>query len=277
MHQYCQHRRSVSRNHHKQATTLTALVDVDFSSLGTAVWSPGTVSGDISFCYKLSATVSGQVVSDARIQITATVDLENDTWSVSNIDATESAPSVAVALNVAVDYTLTSFICNDAGVLVAAPAAIIPGGSLQVCVTYPSGVSGVSVGSIYEATISQTNGPSLQTISTGTVQHDFTSVDCSSVANTCRIKTNVVRNFFTSDTKNLTISGTALMKIGRRMVRVPVVTRRSSEITTERSKVGAFSLDFRFDPEETTSDTRHVKALAAITAFSVTATVLALL
>lgn len=267
---------SVGSYNRLAAGTIDPKVGVNFSTLGSAVWTPGTTSGVISFCYKLEATVSGEIVSDIRIQITATVDLTNDSWSVSSINVADTSPSVATALNVAVDYTLTAFICNDSGEVVATPPAITPGGTLQVCITYPDGVAGVTVGSVYQSTISQPTGPSLETIATGTVQHDFTSVDCSSIANLCRIKSNIVRGFFLDDTKDLTIAGTALMFIGRRMLRVPVGQRRTSEVTGEPVKVGAFSLDFPFKPEVTTSGTISLNAFVAFAASVVTATVLAL-
>lgn len=199
---------------------IVSVVSTNLTNLGTAVWIPGSgaAQGTIKFCYRLEAVVATVVVSAVDVIVTLLIDKE-DSYSVGTTFDTGVSALVPDTLTTSVEYPLTVFICRNNATEVPSPAAILPNGVLQVCISYTGAVAGIAVGSVYSATIDQTNGFNLVIVTAGSVQHDFTTIDCTSVAGTCRVKTNIVRNFFALDNENLSISGTVLMAIGRRELR----------------------------------------------------------
>jgi hypothetical protein len=159
--------------------------------------------------------VSQLVVGQVQAIVMALVDRDYPYTVGATFDTTIST-AVPDTIAVEVKYPLTVFICNGNTVEVTSPPTNMPNGVLQVCILYTGAVAGVEVGSVYSSTIDQTNGFSLAIVQAGTIQQDFMTVDCTTVARTCRIKTNIVRNFFALDENNLTISGTVPMEFGRR-------------------------------------------------------------
>ena len=249
------------------ATQATATVSVDFSSLIGSIWTDSTTEGTLSFCYRLDVEVDGYSVNHVSVIVTATLDLEND-MSISSIDVQDKVANNE-SVNISIDYPLTAKACDAEFNEVVSPTALAPGDTISICVAYSAGVSGVHLGSVYSSVLSQDGGYTFATIADGTVLNSFTSVDCATLPDTCRITTTVIGAFFADDSLPVQISGTALMSIGRRMVEVPVKTamrRKTGQVTTDDYKLTAaaavetsdFGLELALTgTQETASSTRR--------------------
>lgn len=229
---------------------LTGIIQANLASLGSAVWTAGSTQGTVSFCYRLEAVVASVVQNSVDIVVTALVDMDDVYSMYANYNSGLGA-WIPDTITVQVDYPLTIFICDNSAVEVVSPPAILEGGTLQVCISYTGAVAGVEVGSIYDATIYQTSGFTLATVVDGTVQHAFTTIDCTTVAHTCRIKTNLVRDFWDVNSAVLTFSGTVLMAIGRRRYLADVPSTASTLSDSTKDKLSSsFAFPFEIALEE---------------------------
>jgi hypothetical protein len=254
------------------ATQVTVTVSVNFSSLISSVWTDSTTAGTLSFCYRLDANVDGYSVNHVSTIVTATVDLENS-MSLSSIDVQDKVANNE-SVNISIDYPLTTTFCDAQFNEVTTPPNLAPGDAVSICVIYSAGVAGVNIGSVYSAVMSQSGGFSFTRITDGTILQPFTSVDCSTEANTCRITTTVVGAFFTNDSLAVQMSGTALMAIDRRMMEVPIQTslrRKTTQLTANhressieppmKSSDFGVELALTHAPTETSSSARRRSAL----------------
>jgi hypothetical protein len=116
-------------------------------------------------------------------------------------------------------------VCDGANAVVNPVPAVAPGGSLKICIHLPSSVTGVTLSKVYEATLTQPGGNSISStaVHLGTASNSFTSTDCPTGI-LCTVQTTVVGAFFVDDTLGLTMTGSVLMKVGRRMLEIPVPT-----------------------------------------------------
>ena len=81
-------------------TLTTSNVAVDFSSLGSAVWSNNDAT---SFCYRSEIKIGGQLMNFDETIVTARVDRTNEISSIA---------SIAEGLEVSVEYQLVVYVCE---------------------------------------------------------------------------------------------------------------------------------------------------------------------
>ena len=215
--------------------TTSSTVTVDFGSLGSAVWStPTETTGQITFCYRSEILIDDdQQMNYVDTIVTALVNMENSIPTVVGLTVADKDASVQDGLTASVNYPLTAYVCNEANEQVGTSPAgvppVVPGGSLKLCITLSNTVSGVTLASVYDATLSQPGtGISSQAVIEGDVQNSFTSTSCSTNGLLCTVQTTVVGAFFTEDGNSLTLSGSCLMAIGRRMLEVPMPSIRGA-------------------------------------------------
>jgi hypothetical protein len=125
------------------------------------------------------------------------------------------------------------------------------------------------VGSVYNATIDQTQGLSFETTIAGTVQHAFTTVDCTSVTGMCRVKTNIIRDFWNVNESQLMFSGVALLDFGRRrnLIAAPFQLRRRRETYgrdgSKEETMSTFTLPFEISHESSSPESSAMPTTSA--------------
>ena len=228
----------------------TSTVTVNFGILGgdddSAVWSATATDGKINFCYRSEILINGQRMNYVDTIITAAVNMKNSIPTIVGLTVADKDASIKDQLTASVSYPLTAFVCDgdneQVGATGADVPAVVPGGSLKICITLPATVSGVTLASVYDATLSQSDaGISSQAVIEGNVQNSFTSTSCPN-PNLCTVATTVVGAFFTDDTKALSLSGSCLMAIGRRMLEVPLPSVHGARNMVEADGRGEFDI-----------------------------------
>ena len=213
------------------AAVTTASVSVDFSALGNDVWTATPTAGTLTFCYKSDIQIEGQSMNYVETIVTATFSLVNAFPDITGLDVLDKAAGSS-ALTAAINYPLLAVPCDASDATLTSPT-FAPGSSLRICITMSSTVAGVTLGSVYSAVLTQATTAITSTpIALGVVTNSFTSTACS--ATLCTVETTVVGAFFADDTKALSMTGSVLMQVGRRMVEVPVPSIRGA-----RNMVGA--------------------------------------
>ena len=201
----------------------TSTVTVDFSSLGAAVWStPTATTGQITFCYRSEILIEGHQMNYVDTILTAIVDIENDIPTVTGLTVADKDATIQDGLTAAINYPLTAVVCDGSNVEVAPVPAMVPGGSLKICIGLPASVAGVALASVYDAKLSQAvTLIESQAILAGVPQNTFTSTSCPTGV-LCTVQTTVVGSFFSQDGNALSLTGSCIMAIGRRMLEVPM-------------------------------------------------------
>lgn len=201
----------------------TSTVTVDFSALGTDVWStPTTTTGQITFCYRSEILIEGQQMNYVDTILTATVDIENNIPTVTGLTVADKDANIQSGLTAAINYPLTAVVCDGANAEVTPVPDIVPGGSLKICIGLPASVAGVTLASVYDAKLTQAvTAIESQAILLGVPQNTFTSTSCPTGV-LCTFQTTVVGSFFSQDGNGLSVTGSCLMAIGRRMLEVPM-------------------------------------------------------
>ena len=213
-------------------TLTTSNVTVDFSSLGSAVWSNfDATTGQISFCYRSEIKIAGHIMNFDETIVNARVDRTNEINPISSVSVANKVASVSDDLEASVEYELVVYVCdvNDEKVTLPVPAFQV-GGSLKICITLPAiTVAGVTLASVYDAKLSQNvTGIESQAISAGAIQNTFTITSCSTSGLLCKFETTLIGAFFNEDENALSVSGTCLLAIGRRMLEVPLPSIQGS-------------------------------------------------
>ena len=223
-------------------TSTTSTVTVDFSSLGSAVWSTVGTTGQIAFCYRSVILIEGFQLNYVDTKIEAEIDILNDNLTVTGLTVEDKDASVRNELTAGINYPLTAVPCNALDEEVAAPQ-IAPGGSIKICITLPSAdsVAGVSLASVYDAKLTQAiTNIEFEAISEG-VPNSFTSTSCPADG-LCTVETTVVGAFFAADENALSLSGSCIMAIGRRMLEVPMPSIRGARNMVEGEGRGNFDI-----------------------------------
>jgi hypothetical protein len=83
-------------------------------------------------------------------------------------------------------------------------------------------VTGVTLSEVYEAKLTQATSLITSTaVHLGVAQNTFTPTNCPTGI-LCTVQTTIVGAFFADDSKALSVTGSVIMKVGRRMLEVPV-------------------------------------------------------
>lgn len=226
----------------------TSTVNVAFDALGTAVWSIiDEITGQLQFCYRTQVHEQNAQMNYVNTVVTVTVNLLNTIATVTNMIAIQGGPfGTSGDIAIDINYPLVIYMCDADNVPLDPVPVIAPGGSVRTCINLPSTVAGVALASIYDAKlVQQSTGVESVSIVTGVTQNSFTSGSCPTGV-FCVLETTVPGDFFLNSTQGISLEGSCIMAIGRRMVevRLPFARKRQMEEATPK---GTFQLPFLVD------------------------------